>query len=170
MANLEDHIQRQLVSTEGQMALHDHRRLVEQRWKMLKFFVDKDTPWSPGCAVSPPTRKCKVEFYGDAVTDQVLKTFKKKAQGLRQALSNASIRLDEVQREECHSCCIALFFLQAAGCVSMFLAWSLGLAIYSKVLILTLSQTQMGKKKMVTRQAQVTSFILMCRTCQLIIR
>lgn len=102
----------QLASTMGQEPLAAHRDLVVGRWEQAKSFALADV--SPK-KLSPNARKYKEDFFGDAesLSTSLLKTVKKKFTGYLQSLTNASDRLNEVQREECHS------ILQWGHCISM---------------------------------------------------
>ena len=99
MKEWEPSIQDQLVATSSSEALSGHRDLVNHRWQLLAAFTNEKV--SP-TILSPPSKKLKSELYrkeGD-LDEGSLKQYKKKLNAYLQGLSNASERLDAVQREE----------------------------------------------------------------------
>ena len=98
MATYREPIGEQLASTAGHDALAAHRELVQNRWDQLRSLALPDQ--SPS-KLSPNSKTMKKDFFeGDKLSAQMMKNFKKKCSGLFQSLTNASDRLNEVQREE----------------------------------------------------------------------
>lgn len=123
MGKLQDHIKDQMSSTANIPALGDHRDLVESRWKQLRGFGLAES--SPG-KLSPGSLAMKNDFFGDdqkRLNAPLLKNFKKKFAGYMQSLTNASDRLNEVQREECILCSkksVLKFWIYVSACSAIF--------------------------------------------------
>ncbi len=95
----EPHVEQQLAATADYEELMGHRDLVSQRWYSLRGFLSADH--SPQ-KLSPQSKDLKAEIFkkdGD-LSESSFKNYKKRMASYIQGLTNASERLNDVQREE----------------------------------------------------------------------
>ena len=88
-----------MESTSNLPALEGHRDLVDQRWQMVLAFSNGDQKDS---LLSPESQKMRKELFRKEgpLNEQSLKSYKKRFTAYMQGLSNASERLNAVQKEE----------------------------------------------------------------------
>lgn len=88
-----------MESTSNLPALEGHRDLVDQRWQMVLAFSNGDQKDS---LLSPESQKLRKELFRKEgpLNEQSLKSYKKRFTAYMQGLSNASERLNAVQKEE----------------------------------------------------------------------
>lgn len=95
----EPRVEQKLASTADYEELMGHRDLVSQRWDSLRGFLSADH--SPQ-KLSPQSKELKAEIFkkdGD-LSESSFKNYKKRMASYIQGLTNASERLNDVQREE----------------------------------------------------------------------
>ena len=99
MKTWESAISAQLESTSNLPALEGHRDLVDQRWQLVNAFANGTLPDS---CLSPDSQKLRKELFqkDGQLNEQALKSYKKRFTAYMQGLSNASERLNAVQKEE----------------------------------------------------------------------
>lgn len=92
------HVQQQLQSTADDDELKGHRELVNQRWENMMGFL---SPEHSSNHLSPNSKDLKSELYKSdgPLNESFLKGFKKRMTSYIQSLSNASERLNDVQRD-----------------------------------------------------------------------
>lgn len=95
----EPHVEQQLGATADYEELAGHRDLVSQRWTSLRAFLSADH--SPQ-KLSPQSKELKNEIFkkDGVLSESFFKSYKKRMASYVQGLTNASERLNDVQREE----------------------------------------------------------------------